>query len=234
MPDDNQNYQTGDVICRVLNVTPAELKRLADTGVIPREGKDRFILIAVVRSYIEHIRSVDDKPSQQSEIAAHLGMSDRNLRDVLKEKLKIDHRDTPLCEIRKKYIEYLRDLAAGHSDGEQYNLVKERVITERLDRQLKELILKEKLGEYVPAADIAPMFDQLVVAFRSDMLALADNLKTIIDAAYGIDVDLELINEPINDGLQRLSAFEADVGEDSNGGSDESRAASEDDDDGVG
>jgi terminase small subunit / prophage DNA-packing protein len=231
---ENENYQTGDVICRLLNLSLPEFKKLVSSGVIPKEGADKFSLTKVVPAYIKYISDTDNRPISQTKLAAHLGMSDRNLRDVLKDKLKIDHRITPLSEVRLKYIEYIRGQAAGHSDGSENNLLEIRANKEKTEWRLKEIELSEKLGELIPAADTSSMFDQLVIAFRAAMLVLGDNLKTTIDAAYGIDVDLELINEPIDDALQRLSSFEADAGEDSNGGSEESCSASEDDDDGVG
>lgn len=229
---DDQALQSGDIICRLFNITAAELKRLVDNSIIPKAGRDQYSLIAVVRAYVEHLRGGDDKPALQTEIAAHLGMSDRNLRDVL-QNLKLDHRTRSLREIRLMYIEDLRGKAAGHRSEDGFDIVHERVLTERIDRQLKEIQLAEKLGEFVVAADVAAMVEQMVVAFRADMLSLGDNLKTIIDATHGVDVDIELINEPINETLQRLSSFEADSGEDNHTGRAESSATTEDDDYGV-
>lgn len=171
----------------------------------------------------------DNEPALQAELAKHLSMSVRNLREVLK-KLKLDHRIDSVRKIRNAYIDYLRGMVSGHKGSDGADLTTVRVENEKIEGQLKALTLLEKLGELVPVADIKPMIDQMIAAFRSDLMTLPDILKTNIDAAYGIDVDIELINEPITNAQERLSSFEADAGEDNNERSEEGSAATEVDD----
>ena len=137
-------------------------------------------------------------------------------------------------DVRLKYCEMIRGVAAGHRAMDGSDLTQERVFTERIDRQLKELTLAEKLSELVPTEEVKPMIEQMVAAFRADIMSLADNLKTTIDATHGIDVDIELINEPIEDALQRLSSFEVDVGCDNQQHDQDGGTATENDDNGVG
>ena len=88
--------------------------------------------------------------TKQTEIAEHLGISQQAVSKTLS-KMGIEWRDKSLDEIRLAYISRLREVAAGHAsiDGE-YDLNKERVLTERVDRELKQYQLAEKKGQLVP------------------------------------------------------------------------------------
>lgn len=143
----------------------------------------------------------------QSEIADHLDMSRPAVSQLMGE-LGIDWTETPLDDIRVAYIRRLRKVAAGHESAEGDNLIRERVLNERADRELKELTLAEKKSQLVNVAKLEPELMQMVVAFRTDVLALPDRLKDEIDALYGIDVDLQLLTDPIYEVLEQLARYD--------------------------
>jgi transcriptional antiterminator len=148
--------------------------------------------------------------STQKEIAAHLDMSDRNLREVLK-KLNLDHRLSSLDDIRVQYIRHLRQQASGHGDADGNSLTHERIQTERIDQQLKILTLKEKLGEFVPADQVSSEFEKMVTSAREELLSRDDKLKAELDAAYSVEVDILILNEHTNAALTKLGSYDPDA-----------------------
>lgn len=145
--------------------------------------------------------------STQLEIAAHLGLSERRLRDVLKS-LGLDHRTSTVDEIRLAYIEDLRRKAAGTSAGDGFDLVKERVLTERVDRELKLVTLAEKKELLINRDQIEPELQNAFVTLRANLLALADRLKSILDVQYGVDTDVSIIETEIHHALSTLSRYD--------------------------
>jgi hypothetical protein len=169
----------------------------------------------------------------QAEIGAHLDLSQKAVSELMQQ-LGIDWKTTALDEIRTAYIRRLRDMAAGHKSSSGDDLIRERVENERLDRQLKELNLAEKRGQLVNVAQLEPMLADMVAAFRTELMTRDDRLKASLDALYGIDVDLQVLNDATHDCLQQLARYDpggAGPGAPSGG---EGGPAGEDDDDGLG
>lgn len=141
----------------------------------------------------------------QTEIANHLGISQQAVSKTLS-KMGIEWRDKSLDEIRLAYVSRLREVAAGHAsiDGE-YDLNKERVLTERVDRKLKQYQLAEKMGQLANIADLQSELANVFAGFRQELLSRDDKLKTELDTLYGIDIDVSILNEYTHNALQHLS-----------------------------
>lgn len=146
-------------------------------------------------------------PTQQ-QIAEHLDLSQKQVSELM-ERLAIDWQACGMDEIRVAYIRNLRDRAAGHRSEDGLDLVRERVLTERVDRDLKMLTLAEKRGQLVNVAQLEPALTQMVGAFRSELLARDDKLKAELDSLYGIDLDISLLNEHTRTALGQLSRYDA-------------------------
>lgn len=129
---------TEDAAARLIDLAPGELAALANRGVIPRVGRNAYALVPVVHSYINHLREeqirIDKRPTQP-EIAAHLDISDRRLRELLAE-WSIDHKQSSLSEIRTRYIRKLREEAAGRATDGDLDLATQRarLAKEQADR----------------------------------------------------------------------------------------------------
>jgi hypothetical protein len=143
----------------------------------------------------------------QKKIAEHLGMSQQAVSSQLAV-LKIDISKATLDEIRLAYLEHLRAVAAGHRSSDGIDLARERALTEQVDRQIKQLTLAEKTKQLVNLAQLEPELVRMFVAFRTELLSRDDKLKTEIDALYGIDLDLGLINEHTRNALAQLARFD--------------------------
>ena len=146
-------------------------------------------------------------PSQQ-QIADHLDLNQSNVSRMLDE-LGIDWHQVSMDEIRVAYIRQLRGIASGHKSHDGLDLTRERVLTERVDRELKTLTVAEKKGTLVNVAQLEAELMQMVGAFRSELLSRDDKLKSELDALYGIDLDLNLLNEHTLSTMAQLARYDS-------------------------
>lgn len=168
-------------------------------------------------------------PTQQ-EIADHLGISQQAVSAQMAP-LGIDWKNETMERVRLRYLEHLRAVAAGHRSSDGMDLARERALTERVDRELKELTLAEKRGQLVNVSQLEPELVRMVVAFRTELLARDDKLKAEIDAVYGIDVDIAFLNEHTRNALAQLARYDAGgAGADGPAGQGRDAAVAADDD----
>ncbi|SED11878.1 Phage DNA packaging protein, Nu1 subunit of terminase [Pseudomonas saponiphila] len=85
---------------------------------------------------------------------------------------------------------------------------------DRLDRirgDREELALAKDLGEVVIEAEIVQRFEAVITAAKIELLnTFPDELAATLSARYGVEVDDQLVREPIELILRRLSAYEDD------------------------
>lgn len=95
---------------------------------------------------------------------------------------------------------------------------------DRLDRlrgDREEIALARELGEVVIEAEMVERFEAVITAAKIELLnTFPDELAATLSAKYGVQVDDQLIREPIESILRRLSAYDED--DDLAGNSDES------------
>lgn len=171
-------------------------------------------------------------PSQK-EIAAHLDLSQPEVSKAMAD-LGIDWRNEDMSRVRVAYIRKLRLAAAGHRSSDGDDLVKERVLTERVDRELKELQLLEKRGQLVAVADLERELHKAIAAFRAELLARDDKLMDDLRDLYALEVDPQVIKDYTHAALEQLARYEpggAGVGAPAG---DAPAPAGGDDDDGLG
>jgi hypothetical protein len=169
----------------------------------------------------------------QTEIALHLGMNQSEVSRHM-DRLGINWKTASLQEVRLAYIAHLRGQASGHTADDGSNLVQERVLTERVDREMKQLTLAEKKGQLVNMAQLEPALVAMVVSFRTELMARDDKLAEDLSTVYGITVDRALIEEHTRAALEHFAGYDpGGAGPDQTSGHG-SQAAREADDDGVG
>ncbi len=132
------NTITHDAAARVLKLAPAELARLVDAGAVPRVSRDAYALFPLVHGYIDHLRAEQQRLVQrpsQAEIAEHLDISDRRVRELATE-WGIDSRQVALGEWRLRYLRQLREQAAGRAASGNLDLAEQRarLAKEQADR----------------------------------------------------------------------------------------------------
>lgn len=143
----------------------------------------------------------------QKQIAIHLDLDQSAVSRFLTDH-SIDWQAESMDMIRIAYIRQLRGAAAGHKSESGLDLTHERALTERIDREIKELTLAEKKGQLVNVAQLEPELTQMVVAFRTEVMGLVDKIKADVDAMYGINIDMQLLTDLTHDALAQLSRYD--------------------------
>ncbi len=91
---------------------------------------------------------------------------------------------------------------------------KKETTRDRLDRirgDREELALAKDLGEVVIESEMVERFEAMITAAKIELLnTYPDELAAVLSARYGIEVDDQLIRDPIDTILRRLSAYDED------------------------
>lgn len=148
-------------------------------------------------------------PTQKS-IAEHLDLDQANVSRFLSDS-NLDWKVETLDTIRVTYLRRLRAAAAGHSssDGE-LDLTRERALTEKVDREIKLFTLAEKRGQLVSLNQLEPELGQMIGAFKTELLSRDAKLKTEIDALYGVNIDIQLLESHTRAALSQLARYDAE------------------------
>ena len=186
-----------DAASALLQVAPDQLQRLVASGVVRRAAPGKYVPAQLIRDYIAWLHAEPerrDRSPTQAEIAEHLDMSDRNLRDLL-QMLDLDHKQASLSAIRVGYIRRLREQAAGRAGSEDggLDLVQERAALAREQREGQAIKNAVARKEYAPVgllADVLGMaasavvdrFDQLEGSLRKACPDLPDDAKTTVQS----------------------------------------------------
>ncbi|WP_186040554.1 MarR family transcriptional regulator [Burkholderia gladioli] len=145
----------------------------------------------------------------QLQIAEHLDL-DQSAVSRFVDKIGLDYRDATIDDVRLAYIRHLREMAAGRGSSGGLDLVAERAKTEIVERELKLLALAEKKRELVNAQQLERAYGEMVTAFQIELLAFPDSLVQELRTLYGVDVDVEWLNEHIYGFLEQLSRYGSD------------------------
>ena len=163
-----------DTAARLLGITPGELAGLVRDGHVRRNDKNSYSVPVLVQDYIGHLRGTGDRlelAPKQTEIAAHLDLSDRSVREFL-DRYGIEHKHSTLTEIRVAYIRHLREIAAGRATDGTIDLPTERALLARSQREGQEIKNEVARGTYAP---IEALTDVLANASQ----AIVDHLDQI-------------------------------------------------------
>lgn len=113
---------------------------------------------------------------------------------------------------------------------------KKESVRDRLDRikgDREELALARDLEEVVVAAELIDGFEAVITAAKVELLnTYPENLASDLFARYGVEVDEQLIRDPLEAILRELANYDPDDDDPSDGDPDEpdgSEAAEEDD-----
>ena len=171
-------------------------------------------------------------PTQQ-QIAEHLGLDQSAVSRML-DKLELNWREASLDDVRLAYIRQLRAQASGHRSDDGLDLVRERVLTERVDRELKLLQVAEKRGLLINVEQLEPELMNMVSAFRTELLARDDKLAAELATLYGIDIDVSVITAHTYAALEQLARYDPGGRGVAGQAGGDSPSAGTTDDDGVG
>lgn len=144
-----------------------------------------------------------EAPVNKSHIGLVLGKSQQA---VSKLALKIaDNSIKTNGQLITAIFERLTDEAAGRGGDAQGDLVLARIRETNASADLKELLAKEKAGEVVFTNEVEPQLLAMVTAARQELLSLPEKLANDVKALHGIEIDVSLIQDRINDALKQLA-----------------------------
>ncbi|MEO8804650.1 MAG: MarR family transcriptional regulator [Burkholderiaceae bacterium] len=106
------------------------------------------------------------------------------------------------------YIKFLQERIEARA-GEDGGLHDERTRLARLQSEDLELRLAERRGQLVNATQYESAVGYAVMATRAELLTRDDKLKAELDALYGIDIDLSILNEHTRSALSQLARYDA-------------------------
>lgn len=143
----------------------------------------------------------------QIEIAKHLDLSDRQLRDVLT-RLNLDHKVNSLDEIRVGYIRDLREKAAGREVSSTRQTLEQAKTREALaNAQIKELDLYREIKMILNLEQVREAMDQWVTVAKSEYENSVEKIIALIEDQQGVSISREPINGIIDASLRTIGNY---------------------------
>lgn len=164
-----------DALAALLQLTREQLQKLVSAGVIGRAGPGKYVPAQAIREYITHLHQDPERRERsptQVEIAEHLDMSERNLREVLVQ-VGLGSRSATLAEIRIAYIRRLREQSAGRDD----KLANERAALARSQRMGQDIKNAIAQREYAPIGLLTDVLAAASAAVNDRFEALRGDLR---------------------------------------------------------
>lgn len=220
---------THDSAARILGLTPGELEKLVAAGHVRRNDKNAYPAPTFIQDYIAFLKSGQAVKLTQADIAAHLDVSDRTIRE-LQIKLNLPENYT-LEQIRVAYIRHLREQAAGRmSEDGELDLVQERAGLAREQRIAQELKNAETKKEYAPVGLLSMVLSRASQSVADELESLPSNLKKSVDdlPEAAIAVIDETCRRARNNWLHATSSFDEGFGLDDDSDSEIEQDISED------
>lgn len=149
----------------------------------------------------------------QDEIAEHLDISTRKLRDLLT-RYNMDHKVSSLGEIRVRYIRDLREKAAGRRDQEaQGTLDQARYRDLMASAQIKEMTLLKDQKLILDREQVREAMDGWVMQSKSEYESSIEKILAMIESQSGNPIDREPINRIIDSTCRVISDFNIESAE---------------------
>jgi phage terminase Nu1 subunit (DNA packaging protein) len=145
--------------------------------------------------------------STQNEIALHLDLSARSVRDL--QAAGLFRLGASLDEARTAYIRKLREEAAGRSTSNGLNLANERALLARAQTEKTELEIAVKKEELISLAEAERGWCSLVGAFRAKMLILPSRASIAVLNRSEKEAE-RILTDMVYEALAELSNWKPD------------------------
>lgn len=179
-----------DNAARLVCLTPGELERLVRDGHVRRNDKNAYSVPILVGDYIEFLKKSMEGHCghpKQAEVANHLGISERTVRDL---EIKLGFKtDYTISEIRLAYIDHLREQAAGRAATGEIELVTERAMLAKAQRERIEMQNEVTRGTLAPAI----LIEQVLTQCASKIAGIFDAIPGLVHRRIP-DVPIETID----------------------------------------
>lgn len=149
----------------------------------------------------------------QDEIAEHLDISTRKLRDLLT-RYNLDHKTASLGDIRVRYIRDLREKAAGRRDQDaQGTLDQARIRDLMASAQIKEMTLLKDQKLVLDREQVREAMDGWVMQAKSEYESSIEKILAMIESQSGNPIEREPINRIIDSTCRVISDFNIESAE---------------------
>jgi phage terminase Nu1 subunit (DNA packaging protein) len=144
------------------------------------------------------------------QLAEILGLSTRRIQQLAEEGVfpKTGRGKYKGIESIQKYIHTLQSNNAGDAEVDYF---KERALHERAKREKSELQLGVMKGEMHTSNDIKLVMNDMIMAFRSRILALPTKLTPQLVDKTDMPVILDLLTREVSEALMELSEYDPHV-----------------------
>lgn len=146
-------------------------------------------------------------------VARFLDISARRVRQLRDEKIIAEARPGlyDLTDTNHRYINYLRKRNPESEEVIDYNTERAKLVRAKRKNEEYELQLKEK--QLHAAADIEAVMNNMLVNFKSRMMAIPAKLSPVLCKKTDKAEIFKLLKEQIDEALQELSDFKTAFGE---------------------
>lgn len=146
-------------------------------------------------------------------VARFLDISERRVRQLRDEKIIAEARPGlyDLTDTNRRYINYLRKRNPESEEVIDYNTERAKLVRAKRKNEEYELQLKEK--QLHAAADIEAVMNNMLVNFKSRMMAIPAKLSPVLCKKTDKAEIFKLLKEQIDEALQELSDFKTAFGE---------------------
>jgi phage terminase Nu1 subunit (DNA packaging protein) len=143
--------------------------------------------------------------SKQHEIAQHLDLSERRVRDLLKE-LGLPTRNPDMDQVRTAYIRHLRAVASRHKSESGLDLTQERAKLAAAQREKTEIEVARLRGDLLQAEEVKHEAFNLARRVRDRLMLIPHNLAAILGADQNPTVIERKMGKAIREALEELTS----------------------------
>lgn len=176
-----------DTVAKLLRLTPDGLNDLVERGIIARIGSDQYDIDGISK-FIEFLQCFDDRLASNSELAIHLDMSDRNVRELVQRGV-FNFSNQTRKECRAAYIRHLREMAAGRSGTGELNLVDEGARLKRAQSERIEMQNAVTRREYGPIEALEQGLSDCMARVAAQLDTIPGKLRIASDVLTADDLD---------------------------------------------
>ena len=199
-----------DTAARIILLSPGELSALVRDGHVRRNGPNDYALPVLIQDYLGHLKADAERRETrptQAEIASHLDLSDRAVREF-QAASGLDHRQATLSENRITYIRRQREIAAGRATSEDgLDLATERAHLARAQREKVDMQNAVTRGELAPKSLLTEALVRIAPKICGQLESIVPALRR--RSGYKAE-DLDYINSVIAETRNAIAALRLD------------------------
>lgn len=150
-----------------------------------------------------------------SEVAAHLGMSHKNVQELIKKGV-IEQQDRGKYDLdvaRKQYITHVREVAAGRSKVGDLDLQEERARLAKEQADAKEMENEVQRGLLVDIESVAAAMEKQLTRVRTKLLAVPTKVAPEAHASSNVKEVQQLLEDAIIEALNELVGYSQESAE---------------------